>query len=77
MVFIWVSQHQSIKSNEMDDEYPVIGSSLNETSTCYDIQTPFVNIANKFVDWALYEITTRWSTIETSISVALVSSGPI
>lgn len=50
MVFIWVSQHQSIKSNEMDDEYPVIGSSLNETSTCYDIQTPFVNIAKLQLD---------------------------
>lgn len=34
----------------MADEYPVIGSSINETSTCYDIQTLFGNIANKFVD---------------------------
>lgn len=34
----------------MDDEYPVIGSSLNETSTCYDIQTPFVNIAKLQLD---------------------------
>lgn len=40
MRLIRVPEHQDIKGNEKSDEYAVIGSSLDETKACNDVQTP-------------------------------------
>lgn len=43
----------------MADECADIGWSLDETKSCYDVQTPLIAVPNKINDWALMDITTR------------------